>query len=224
MSTCGLKREGQEWAEHLVPDENLGELPSGESGESSPHVSWPAAVYSLDHICTCMFLLSWLFCHASILSYVYSVHERPFFFISLIPFSHAPFSHISILPHSIPTLHFLIPSPPILHSPILHSTSCRRGHRLTLSITSGPGSRLPRNCVHQLLREREQSLEMRMSNTIFMDEASQLLDWIRENLQLEAVVAPPPASRDEIQGYLYTLEVCCTFTPFVHYCKLRTSV
>ncbi len=28
----GMKREGQEWAEHLVPDENLGELPSGESG------------------------------------------------------------------------------------------------------------------------------------------------------------------------------------------------
>lgn len=31
-----LQREGEEWAEHLVPDEHLGELPSEESGFSSP--------------------------------------------------------------------------------------------------------------------------------------------------------------------------------------------
>ncbi len=65
-----------------------------------------------------------------------------------------------------------------------------------------------------------------MSNTIvFMDAASELLDWIRENLQLEAVMAPPPASRDEIQGYLNTLEVHCTlyvYTVKYIYCKLHT--
>ncbi len=57
-----------------------------------------------------------------------------------------------------------------------------------------------------------------MSNTVvFLEEASQLQDWIQENLQLEAVAAPPPANREEIQGYLNVLEVHAPFC-------LRTSL
>ena len=62
--------------------------------------------------------------------------------------------------------------------------------------------------VKQLLREREHQLEMCMGNmVVFLDNATELLDWLNERLQLEALSATPPANLEQLRGFLEKIEV-----------------
>ena len=62
--------------------------------------------------------------------------------------------------------------------------------------------------VKQLLRERESQLEMCMGNmVVFLDNATELLNWLNERLQLEALSATPPADLEQLRGFLEKIEV-----------------
>ena len=62
--------------------------------------------------------------------------------------------------------------------------------------------------VWQLLRERENHLEMSMGNMIvFLEGASELINWIRDKLQLDAVSAMPPANVVKLKNFLERIKV-----------------
>ena len=64
--------------------------------------------------------------------------------------------------------------------------------------------------VKQLLRERENQLELSLGTTVvFLQTVAELLTWLEEKLQLEAISATPPASVELLRGFVEIVEVMC---------------
>ena len=64
--------------------------------------------------------------------------------------------------------------------------------------------------VKQLLRERENQLELSLGTTVvFLQTVAELLAWLAEKLQLEAVSATPPANVESLRGFVEVVEVMC---------------
>ena len=66
--------------------------------------------------------------------------------------------------------------------------------------------------VKQLLRERENQLELSLGTTVvFLQTVAELLTWLAEKLQLEAISATPPASVESLRGFVEIVEVMCVW-------------
>ena len=64
--------------------------------------------------------------------------------------------------------------------------------------------------VKQLLRERENQLELSLGTTVvFLQTVAELLAWLAEKLQLEAISATPPASVESLRRFVEIVEVRC---------------
>lgn len=64
--------------------------------------------------------------------------------------------------------------------------------------------------VKQLLRERENQLELSLGTTVvFLQTVAELLAWLEEKSQLEAISATPPASVESLKGFVEIVEVMC---------------
>ena len=64
--------------------------------------------------------------------------------------------------------------------------------------------------VKQLLRERENQLELSLGTTVvFLQTVAELLAWLEEKLQLEAISATPLASVESLRGFVEIVEVMC---------------
>ena len=64
--------------------------------------------------------------------------------------------------------------------------------------------------VKQLLRERENQLELSLGTTVvFLQTVAEQLTWLAEKLQLEAISATPPASVESLRGFVEIVEVMC---------------
>ena len=64
--------------------------------------------------------------------------------------------------------------------------------------------------VKQLLRERENQLELSLGTTVvFLQTVAELLAWLKEKLQLEAISATPPANVESLRGFVEIVEVMC---------------
>lgn len=64
--------------------------------------------------------------------------------------------------------------------------------------------------VKQLLRERENQLELSLGTTVvFLQTVAELLAWLEEKSQLEAISATPPANVESLKGFVEIVEVMC---------------